>query len=1138
MTKNSCVGADLGALRQHLRSNINNLAEHLLGQPNKALSAKRELRWGAKGSLRVHISGPKTGGWTDFEAGEKGDPFGLIRYVRRCDFAEAVRWAVGWAGIDTGSDVTPESEAERHARLSRRNRARDQADRKADADRSRRIRIAQFIAGHAIKVEAESVGDRYLTQTRGVPRPAGGWPDAVRFLDAWSDQLSAIAFIATDASGKICGLQRVSLDKHGRKISKKSRGAFAETGAVVRLPGLSDGPLLIAEGPETGLSVWAATGFETWIAVGGLSRLNPPQGRRVVICRDDDPEDSPADKALGRAVEKWRLAETDIVLAQPWPERRSNRSDFNDLIQSGGKDAVLGRIEAALYPSLPPDIRRRVSVKEGRQQTRAAVEHFFQTVRGGADNSVAMGIRVEVGIGKSAATREAVARLLTDMRAKGDYRTIVFCVPTHVLGSEAISDFMAMPLSHGFVAVQWRGRTAEDPEHLGRTMCTNLDRVQAAQISGADVESSCCRREMEDGTVVTCPFFKRCGYQRQKHQKQPDVIFIAHEAVFSAKPALVGEPAALIFDESFWQAGIEGADGGIVLTLEMLGLAPSLTGIEGQRQRFLRNSALDVMRVQMDGPLTRDEFLTAGISKEMAAEAHGLEWRLHTPPDLNPAMELEQFKAAERASEPNRTARRLARFWKALAALLEDEGPERSGWAELDIQHLSQGDIRIIRMKARKTIKEGWKAPCLMIDANFQVDLARHFFPNVEVIADVAVTSPHQRVVQIDGRSNSKRRLIDDTGASDVENKRRAKHRLEIAGTIHKIARGYPGSGLVVSQLAVEKWLAEHAALPASIDLAHFNAIAGRDMWGPKQGQVGVDFLIVIGRVMPKPADVEAMAEALSGRAVERIKGSFPRVQTTRENSGGYAIGAEAPRHPDPLCETIRAQICEGEIIQAIGRARGVNRKTENPVDIYVLTDMPISLPVDRLVPATALDPSPVDEMLTAGGIAYLSGACASQVYWRKWRTPSGAKSALGRDKKSGAKPYVLIKKGFAPNLCQVEFQLAGQGNRLVTAVVDMSKIADPRTHIEAIFGALVAFKLVEDPPDTAPASVVLPSGVSAPPKSLQPPSARTAPPSAPFWMRTIDLPPAPDWTPPASMVQPIRLWRLAPTNQPEGLNS
>src|SRR4051812_22000478 len=68
--------------------------------------------------------------------------------------------------------------------------------------------------------------------------------------------------------------------------------------AFVRLPGPADGPLLLVEGPETGLSVWRATDCEVWCSIGPLTRHRPSPGRRCIICRDDDADEAPASRAL------------------------------------------------------------------------------------------------------------------------------------------------------------------------------------------------------------------------------------------------------------------------------------------------------------------------------------------------------------------------------------------------------------------------------------------------------------------------------------------------------------------------------------------------------------------------------------------------------------------------------------------------------------------------------------------------------------------------------------------------------------------------------------------------------------------------------------------------------------------------
>lgn len=52
-----------------------------------------EWRYGAKGSLKVNISGSKQGGYANFETGDKGGPLHLICEARNCTMKEAIAWA-------------------------------------------------------------------------------------------------------------------------------------------------------------------------------------------------------------------------------------------------------------------------------------------------------------------------------------------------------------------------------------------------------------------------------------------------------------------------------------------------------------------------------------------------------------------------------------------------------------------------------------------------------------------------------------------------------------------------------------------------------------------------------------------------------------------------------------------------------------------------------------------------------------------------------------------------------------------------------------------------------------------------------------------------------------------------------------
>ena len=79
--------------------------------------------------------------------------------------------------------------------------------------------------------------------------------------------------------------------RDGDKL-KLSRGPM--DGAAVRLLGIGD--TLHAEGLETGLSAWIATGSPTLVYCGAVASLMQPQPGRNIILRDDDAPGSPADR--------------------------------------------------------------------------------------------------------------------------------------------------------------------------------------------------------------------------------------------------------------------------------------------------------------------------------------------------------------------------------------------------------------------------------------------------------------------------------------------------------------------------------------------------------------------------------------------------------------------------------------------------------------------------------------------------------------------------------------------------------------------------------------------------------------------------------------------------------------------------
>jgi hypothetical protein len=75
------------------RDAINAVARRIFGEPNRKLSKGDEMRYNARGSLCVFVSGPRKGTWADYETGEGGGCLDLVIYGKQArDRAEAAVW--------------------------------------------------------------------------------------------------------------------------------------------------------------------------------------------------------------------------------------------------------------------------------------------------------------------------------------------------------------------------------------------------------------------------------------------------------------------------------------------------------------------------------------------------------------------------------------------------------------------------------------------------------------------------------------------------------------------------------------------------------------------------------------------------------------------------------------------------------------------------------------------------------------------------------------------------------------------------------------------------------------------------------------------------------------------------------------
>jgi predicted P-loop ATPase len=312
--------ADLAA---RVNNRVADLAQTLLGDPNLGHTTKSQLRYGSKGSLAVEIAGPRAGRWYDHEAGIGGDGLELIKHHKGLPDAEARRWARDWLG-DIQHRPAPSTTL---------------APRTLD----RKTSVAKIVA-NSKGIEA-SPAEAYLRNRSITASPPAG----IRFRRFAAGQYGALVALATDEAGDVLAVQQVYLTDDGRKapvdVVKRTNKAVDgwSDRAAVRLPGIE--PLILCEGVENALSIWQATGQETWACLGisNIARAPVPAGKPVMIAGDGDALDSKANHQRQSAITALRARDHDVGVADP-----PAGSDFNDVLRASGEEAVRDLIQRSI----------------------------------------------------------------------------------------------------------------------------------------------------------------------------------------------------------------------------------------------------------------------------------------------------------------------------------------------------------------------------------------------------------------------------------------------------------------------------------------------------------------------------------------------------------------------------------------------------------------------------------------------------------------------------------------------------------------------------------------------------------------------------------------------------------------------
>ena len=655
-----------------------------------------------------------------------------------------------------------------------------------------------------------------------------------------------------------------------------------------------------------------------------------------------------------------------------------------------------------------------------------------------------------------------------------DKRGMLFAVPTHRLGDEVEGLFT----SAGVTSRVFRGRKAPDPDmpDTGRLMCLEHEAVQLAFDAGLTISTSCCRaKNPKTGTNVECKFYHECAYQAQL-RAEPDVWIAAHQILFQAQAAL-SDVAGIVIDEGFWAAGIK--MGGKGLTLDEVGAQPALPGA-----KWLQDTAADIaenrrrlaaaLRRQVEtGGVRREHLVAEGLDADFCAKAYKAEWDLKPDPVMWPGMPASARRAAARLGAAAKRVHTYAATWDAARDLLHHEDPDAvSGRLFLVDEPTDEGVVRAVRTRGLRRIASAWREnsqtakakPTLIMDATMPaLPLLQAFYPDVEMVADIEAAAPFARVVQVLGAPTSANKLHRSATDRNHEAVRRA--------ILLRWAQAGRPSTLVVAQEKTEAWL-RAAGMPAEIEVRHFHAVAGLDVFKT------VGLVVIVGRTLPNVLAMEAEAGAVTGIQGPRIpqpdKGGFFYDKTPRglRMPDGTGHSVQGDQHPDPIAEAIRWQAAEAEIMQAIGRARGVNRTAENPVEILVLNDLCLPLTVSEVVKWDDV-PAGREADMVVDGIALDSPSDMAEAWPAAWETEKAARQWRDRLTPSQTPIEKVLYRRLGrcgtqpPRAAPFRYQHPGPRQKWRRGWYLPDVVADPCAWIEARLGvAQIGFEYLPDEPE------------------------------------------------------------------------
>jgi hypothetical protein len=641
-----------------------------------------------------------------------------------------------------------------------------------------------------------------------------------------------------------------------------------------------------------------------------------------------------------------------------------------------------------------------------------------------------IGIKATVGLGKSTIARRQLLALRERLIAAGAPSRLLVLTPSHALAEEAAVAWRA----EGVRVAVLRGYEAVEPRTRA-PMCRDIAAVRAAIEARLEVHETACAANGR-----RCAFFEGCLKQRNRAEVAgAEVVVAPHQALYTGFAVEAGSIAAILIDEGLWESAVrEPTRIGIeAFAYEMLGhsLGRRDSDAAVADLQDLRRRAVQAMID--DGPVSRSRLRAPGLDAEACLLAVSLEARRLRDPGLYPGMPEAARKTIGAIAVVNARTYGFIEFWQALAELAAGD---REHDGRLQVRRTGSPEVLVSGLRAiHPTLRH---KPILHLDATLRPELAAAVLPGLEV-QEIDAAMPHMTLRLVIG-SFGKGSLCPEPGLAPAEAQRRANRLGEVVDYVAWQARRVaPGRVLVITYQACE---AAFAGI-AGVETGHFNSIAGLDAYRD------VRLLVVVGRPLPSDAALAPLAGALFRHL---SVGSYaPKVCGVRMRDGS-SRAVRVRRHADDRAELLRAAICDDEVIQAIGRGRGVNRSADDPLEVQVLADVALPLVHDQIVAWETVQPDLMQRLLLAG-IAVDSPADAALLHPALFSGAEQAKKVFHRAGFKGQNPIRDLYREMS--LKSAAYRRPGQGHSWQRAWWIDGDANTARSSLEASLGALAGWQ-------------------------------------------------------------------------------